>query len=129
MIEMLVVDDSGIMRHMLIRSLHQAQLGEIVCHEADSVEECIAKVAAGHVDVVFVTDPVGRTTGWELAGVIRSSSNEPPAVVAVVGPDADADQYHRLVRAGAEVLLYKPVQAQTLREQVLPIVSRLARSA
>ena len=62
----LVVDDSKVMRLMVMKSLRQSKLAEFSFEEAADGAEALEKVKAGDFNIMFVDWNMPKMTGIEL---------------------------------------------------------------
>ena len=82
-INALVVDDSAIMRRMVMRSLARANLGHFAFEEADDGAKALDKLRAGQFDIVFLDWNMPNMTGIELVRQIRASDEKTVPIVMI----------------------------------------------
>jgi two-component system chemotaxis response regulator CheY len=121
----LVVDDSRVMRNILIQLLRCSGLAEFEFLEAADGKEALDVFHPKHVDMLFVDWVMPRLTGVELVQQVRRmpGAAEIPIVMVTVersmGKIEDA-----LDEAGADAFVTKPFTAETLRKQLGGLVER-----
>ena len=103
-LNVIVVDDSAVMRAMMIRTLRTSRVALRDIHEAADGEQALAELDAHWIDLALVDLNMPGMSGEELVRAIRADL--PPALAA------------HLVRAHGAAFLQKPFTVEALRAAV-----------
>lgn len=108
----LVVDDSGVMRKIIARSLASVGITEI--QEAGDGREALATFGDGSGFDLVITDwNMPEMNGLELTQAIRSSGSKVP--VMMVTTESEKDSVLKAIQAGVNDYLVKPFDNEMLR--------------
>lgn len=107
--KILVVDDSGIVRKIVIRTLRQAGFGGHDVEEAENGVEALEKDAP---DVVLFDWNMPEMTGIELARAMNEKDLNIP--FAFITSECTAEMREQANEAGAIAFLTKPFTAETM---------------
>ncbi len=113
----LVVDDSAIMRTMIKKtmSLSGVQTGEI--HEAEHGVAALKVLEENWVDLILVDINMPVMNGEELINVIRDTDELRDLAIIVVSTERSETRVARLKALGAE-FVHKPFTPEELRETI-----------
>ena len=117
--KVLVVDDSGTMRKIIIRSLNALGITEIT--EAEDGEVALAKFAEAPYDVVITDWNMPRKTGLEVIEGIRGQGSKVP--ILMVTTEAEKRNVLTAIAAGVSDYLVKPFDTERLREKLAKFVA------
>jgi len=117
----LVVDDSAVMRRILIGALSRAGIGEAA--EAANGEEAVAAVRAGEYALILLDWNMPKMSGLQALKEIRSRGCRVPVIM--VTTEAEKGRVIEALKAGANDYLIKPFQPDVI---VLKIKDTLARA-
>ena len=112
----LVVDDSPIMRKLVIRSLRQAGYGDHPVMEAEDGVDALAKIAGDEPKVVLSDWNMPNMNGLELIRALRGQAIDVP--FGFITSESTAEQKSAAVSSGASFLLSKPFTADELGAQL-----------
>lgn len=112
--KVLVVDDSGTMRKIIIRSLNAAGFTDIV--EAADGNEGMAAFQAGSFDLVMTDWNMPNKTGIELTREIRATGSQVP--IYMITTEGEKSRVLEAIQAGISDFLVKPFTADNLREKL-----------
>ena len=117
-LNVLIVDDSAVMRAMVARTLKAAGLpiGEVL--QAADGQEGLEALDANWVDMVFADINMPRMNGEEMIDRIRANpmwSDLPIVVVSTEGSKARIESLH----ARNAEFIHKPFSPETVRDVVL----------
>lgn len=111
---MLVVDDSGVMRKIIVRSLNAVGVTDIV--EAGDGQEAFEKFQAESFELVLTDWNMPVRNGLELVKDIRGSGSKVP--IMMVTTEAQKSQVITAIQAGVTDYLTKPFENETLRKKL-----------
>ena len=119
-INVLVVDDSAVMRSMVIRSLRISgiPLGEV--YQAGNGRDGLATLATHWVDLALVDINMPVMTGQEMIEKVRADPTTSDLPVLVVSTDC-TDARQAMLRDHAVSFIQKPFTPEALRAQILEI--------
>lgn len=117
--KVLVVDDSGVMRKIIIRSLNAVGVIDIV--EAGDGQEAFDLFKSESFDLVLTDWNMPVRNGLELVTDIRSTGSKVP--IMMVTTEAQKTQVITAIQAGVTDYLTKPFENDTLRKKLDKYVS------
>jgi len=117
--KVLVADDSGIMRKIIIRSLNAVGVTEIV--EAANGQEAIDAYKATPVDLILTDWNMPEKSGLDVVTEIRALGSQVPIIM--VTTEAQKGQVIAAIQAGVNDYLTKPFEADDLRAKLDKFVS------
>lgn len=112
--KVLVADDSGIMRKIIIRSLNAVGVSDIV--EAADGQEAIDAYKAEPVDLILTDWNMPNKTGLDVVTEIRALGSSVPIIM--VTTEAQKSQVIAAIQAGVSDYLTKPFEADDLRAKL-----------
>ncbi len=114
----LVVDDSRVMRTMVIRSLKMSgiSLGEI--HQAGNGVEALEVMKGNWVDLALVDINMPVMNGEELIEEVRASPELRDMAIIVVSTESSQTRIDKVQKQGAR-FVHKPFSPEELRAQVV----------
>jgi two-component system chemotaxis response regulator CheY len=117
-LNVLVVDDSAVMRRMIIKTLGLCgiPLGEI--HQAGNGKEGLEVLDRSWVDLILVDINMPVMTGEEMVAKLRESPELRDIAVIVISTDGSADRIEMMQRQGAG-FVHKPFTPELLRDTIV----------
>jgi len=115
-VRVLVVDDSRVMRQIVIRALRQAGFGSLEVVEAGDGEAGLAAVAAEAPELVLCDWNMPGTSGIEMLERLRASGDRTP--FGFVTSEAATEVHERAAVAGATFVVTKPFTPEALHDAV-----------
>ena len=117
-LNILVVDDSAVMRAMIIKTLHLSglQLNEI--HQAGDGEAALEKLDAGWIDLMLLDINMPVMNGEEALRRLRQNPENADLPVIIVSTEGSDTRIAALRELGAE-FVHKPFTPETLREIIV----------
>lgn len=112
--KVLVVDDSGVMRKIIIRSLNAVGVSEVV--EAADGQEGFNLFQTEQFDLVLTDWNMPVRSGLEFVKDIRASGSKVP--IMMVTTEAQKSQVITAIQAGVTDYLTKPFENETLRAKL-----------
>jgi two-component system chemotaxis response regulator CheY len=119
-LNVLVVDDSSVMRAMIIRTLRMSglPLGEI--HEAANGAEALRLLDEHWIDLALVDINMPVMNGEELVEKVRQNPETQDLAVVVVSTEGSMTRIEKLKELGAG-FVHKPFSPEILREAIVDI--------
>jgi len=120
-LNILLVDDSRVVRAVLARALELSGVAVTALHEAGDGEEALAVLEKEAVDLVFTDLMMPRMDGERLLAEMQRRGLAARIPVVVISSAGGAPRERLLREAGARAFLRKPFTP----EEVLAVVQRL----
>lgn len=116
----LVVDDSAVMRKVVIRSARIAGLDMARVVEAGDGTEALERLRSHEVDLIFLDLHMPRMNGEAFLHVLRATPGREDLPVVVISSDGQAERVRRTqgLRARFLVKPFTPEELRTLLESV-----------
>jgi two-component system, chemotaxis family, chemotaxis protein CheY len=128
----LVVDDSSVMRKMVMNSLAEAKLAEFQFTEAEDGQAALEKLKASSFDIAFVDWNMPNMTGVEMIRAVREHErvNDANAVVLVMitSEKSMAKMQEAMDQAGADHFISKPFTTEELAVKLKKVVEKAQAS-
>lgn len=123
-INILVVDDSAVMRSMIIRTINLCglEVGEI--YQAENGREGLNKLDEIWVDLVFIDVNMPVMDGMEMLGAIRNNTLTRDLPVLIVSTESNEERINIINRQNAG-FVHKPFTPEMLREKILDMLGVL----
>ena len=112
--KVLVADDSGIMRKIIIRSLNSVGVTDVI--EAANGQEAIDKFKESPVDLILTDWNMPEKSGLVVVVEIRATGSQVPIIM--VTTEAQKGQVIAAFQAGVNDYLTKPFEADDLRAKL-----------
>jgi two-component system chemotaxis response regulator CheY len=112
--KVLVADDSGIMRKIIIRSLKAVGVSDIA--EAANGQEAIDAYKASPVDLILTDWNMPEKSGLEVVTEIRALGSQVPIIM--VTTRAQMGLWITAIQAGVDDYLIKPFEADDLQAKL-----------
>ena len=122
--KVLIVDDSRVMRQIVIRTLRQAGYAGHDIVEAENGQQAVEKVVTEQPDLVLSDWNMPEMNGIDALARLRASGNQVP--FGFVTSEGSEEMRARAVAAGALFLIAKPFTPEAFDaalSQVLPRTS------
>lgn len=114
-LNILLVDDSGVMRKLVSKALRQAGLDIAGTSEAANGQEGLDALSAGPVDVVLCDWNMPVMDGLTFVTEARKSSQVP---IIMLTTESGEDKMAQAVDAGANGYITKPFTPEKLGERI-----------
>lgn len=111
--KILVVDDSSVMRKIVVRTLKQAGFSGHTIEEAENGKDALAKIEADAPDFVLTDWNMPEMTGIELAKAIKEKNLGIP--FAFVTSECTQEMKDQANAAGSVAFLTKPFTAESMQ--------------
>ena len=125
-IKALVIDDSRVMRMMVMKSLNQTQLAEFEFVEAEDGADGLTKLSANRPNIVFVDWNMPKMTGIDFVRQARASTeNDTVPLVMVTSEKAMGKVMEAIDQAGANGYICKPFTVEEMNQKLSPIFAKM----
>jgi len=118
--DILVVDDSRIMRIILQRAIRQAGYRDLDVAEAENAKQAMEKLRGVKPRLILSDWNMPEMTGLDFLKQIREAENEVP--FGFVTSEASVEMRALALSSGALFMLSKPFTPDDIREVISPIL-------
>ena len=127
-INALVVDDSGIMRKLVMRNLTESRIARFTFTEAKDGLDGLEKLDPKHTDMIFLDWNMPNMNGLEFVQKVRATIKRHILIVMVTTEGTMGKVEEALDEAGADGYVVKPFTAEVLRKKLEPLLAKLAQT-
>ncbi|WP_303674860.1 response regulator [Vampirovibrio chlorellavorus] len=120
-IKVLVVDDSAIMRRVIMGILNSMNIANDNIEEATDGCEAVEKAASQQYSIILMDWNMPNMLGIDAVRNIRASGNKTP--ILMVTTEGERTNVITAIQAGANNYLVKPFNAEDLREKFEQLVT------
>lgn len=123
----LVVDDSGVMRKMVMKGLTESKLADFEFVEATDGQDALTKFDPKEIDIGFVDWNMPNMTGIEFVREVRSlygGGMTGCPLVMVTSEKTMGKIQEALDEAGADAFICKPFTVEELQSKLKKVVER-----
>jgi len=124
-IRALVIDDSGIMRKMVMRALTESGLAQFTFTEASDGLAGLEKFNADRPDIVFVDWNMPNLSGIDFVREIRKTETGHVPIVMVTSERTLGKIEEALDSAGADGYIGKPFTPEVLQKKLAPLFQEM----
>ncbi len=117
----MVVDDSSLMRRLVIRTL--ALEGDFEFMESEGASDAIKKLALAIPNLIILDIGLGTENGFDLLSSLKNNKNTADIPIVVCTASGDAGSIEKAERLGASGYVPKPISTQALRKVVRKILA------
>jgi two-component system chemotaxis response regulator CheY len=122
-VKVMVVDDSRIMRTMVINALKRLLLAEWEFIEAEDGQDAFEKFDPKEVDLILADWNMPRMSGIDFARKVRANKkNSHIPIVMITSEQTIGKMNEALGRAGANAYITKPFNDQELERKLTKLV-------
>lgn len=124
----LVVDDSRVMRNMIMQSLNQTGLAAFEFFEAGNGSEAMDKLDSETIDIIFCDWNMPGMNGIEFARHVRQTSwfSHIPLVM-ITSESGEGKQQNAFDQARITCYVTKPFTAEDLIKKIAPVIFDLKK--
>ncbi|MCG8374360.1 MAG: response regulator [Balneolales bacterium] len=117
-INILVVDDSAVMRSMIKKTIHNSgvEVGEI--HEAANGQEGLEVLDREWLDILFIDVNMPVMDGMEMLERVRKKSETRDMPILIVSTESNHERIEIINQQNAG-FVHKPFTPEVLREKIL----------
>ena len=120
----LIVDDSPMIRKWVARSLTQIGFQPEQIKEAGNGQEALRVLKAEHVELVLLDLHMPIMDGEAFVRVVRSEDVYKELEIVIVSTESNEDRLEELKRLGVSKTLRKPFEPDTLQAIVVEVRER-----
>ena len=124
--KVMIVDDSSIVRKVIVRTIGMTDLKIDSIVEAENGKQALEKLREAWVDLVFLDINMPVMNGMEFMEQLRCDDVLKDTPVIVVSTEGSRERIDRLASLGVKVYLRKPVTPESLTEAVETVFAELA---
>ena len=124
----LVIDDSGIMRKMVMRALTESSLANFTFTEAEDGVDGLAKFNPRSTDIVFVDWNMPNMDGMDLVRRIRAQNPKRYIPIVMVTTEKLVGKVEEALDDGVDCFISKPFTAEGMEMRLAPIIEKLSKS-
>ncbi|MFP8488676.1 response regulator [Gracilimonas sp. Q87] len=123
-INILIVDDSAIMRSMIKKTIYRSnvEVGEI--YEAGNGREGLEMLEKSKPDLLFIDVNMPVMDGMEMLEIIRNKPETSDLPVLIVSTESNKQRISRINEHNAG-FVHKPFTPEKLREKILSVLGVL----
>lgn len=124
-LKLLIVDDSAIVRKVLIKTIKLANvpIGEI--YQAGNGEEALKEMSSHPVDLIFLDINMPTMNGMEFMHRLRQLDQGSDTPVIVVSTEGSRDRREELFSLGVKAFLRKPITPEELTSTIDQVMETL----
>lgn len=115
----LIVDDSVIIRKMIVRMLSMLPMEVTECLEACDGQEALDTLGKEWVDLVLCDVNMPRVSGEEVVQRLAQDATLKDVPVIIVSSDRSRAREERLLEMGARGYVQKPVTPEALKDALV----------
>jgi two-component system chemotaxis response regulator CheY len=120
-INVLIVDDSALIRQVVRKVVKQTGIQPDSFFEAGNGREALDIIAKNRVDLVLSDINMPRMDGLQMLLTLRRMKDKESLPVIVVSTEGSEDTMREAMKLGATGYVLKPFTAEALAEQLRPL--------
>jgi two-component system chemotaxis response regulator CheY len=128
-IHAMIVDDSGIMRKLVMRNLMETRLANFSFTEAGDGVDALGKMDAKPVDIMFVDWNMPNMNGIDLVMKVRQMQARHIPIVMVTTEGTMGKVEEALNKGGVDCYIVKPFTQDIIKQKLTPLFQRMEAPA
>jgi two-component system, chemotaxis family, chemotaxis protein CheY len=124
-IHAMVVDDSGIMRKMVMKCLNDTKLAAFMFTEATDGVDALAKFDPAKIQMLFVDWNMPNMNGIDFVRKVRGERASSVPVVMITTEGTMGKVEEAMDQCGVNGYVVKPFTAEVLQKKLEPIVDKV----
>lgn len=124
-LNVLIVDDSDVIRTMILKTLRLAQVPVGTAFQASNGREALSVIESNWVDLVLADINMPVMDGVEMLRRLRADQRHAELPVIVVTTEGSMERVAELEAAGVSAYVRKPFTPETIRNVVADVTSTL----
>jgi len=125
----LVIDDSRVMRNMVMENLKRTGLAEFTFTEASDGRDALRKFNVKKYEIVFVDIHMPHMDGIEFVKNARKKGGTANIPFIMITSEKTIGKMTEASEVGANSFICKPFTTLELRKKLVPIIDRLGKVA
>jgi two-component system, chemotaxis family, chemotaxis protein CheY len=122
----LVVDDSRVMRSIIIQSVRKTELAEFEFIEAEDGSDALGKFSPKHTNIMFVDWNMPRLTGIDFVRQVRASGKTAHIPIVMVTSEKSMGKIQEaLDEAGADEYITKPFTVEEMSRKLSRLIAAM----
>ncbi|SMO67486.1 response regulator [Gracilimonas mengyeensis] len=123
-INILVVDDSAVMRSMIKKTIHRSNVDVGDIYEASNGQEGLDILDQNWLDLLFIDVNMPIMDGMEMLDIIRNTPDTRDLPVLIVSTESNKQRIEWINEHNAG-FVHKPFTPEKLREKILSVLGVL----
>jgi two-component system, chemotaxis family, chemotaxis protein CheY len=128
-INAMVVDDSGIMRKMVMRSLAEADIAEFTFTEGVDGKDALEKFDPDVHEMIFVDWNMPNMNGLEFVKEVRKQTEHHIPVIMITTESTMGKVDEAMEDGGVDTFICKPFTTDVLTKKLQPLFEKLQDAA
>ena len=124
----MIVDDSGIMRKMVMKALLESKLANFLFTEAVDGQDALTKFDPKVIQMMFVDWNMPNMSGIDLVRKIRETAPSHVPIVMITTEGTMGRVEEALDQCGVDGYVIKPFTVEVLRKKLEPLFEKLLNS-
>lgn len=116
-LNILVVDDSAVMRKMIIRTLNMCGIGVGEIYEASNGREGLVQLDEHWIDLLMIDINMPVMDGMEMLDRVRSNPETRDIPVLIVSTESNEQRIDSIYKLGAK-FVHKPFTPELLKDEI-----------
>ncbi|MFA5975073.1 MAG: response regulator [Elusimicrobiota bacterium] len=125
----LVVDDSAVMRKIIISALQTIGMANFIFQEASNGQEALTSCLSSDVDLVFLDWNMPQMNGIEFVVLVRKEIDNRAMPIVLVTSEQTPARVQEAFNKGADAYITKPFDPALVRARLAPVMKGLEESA
>lgn len=121
--KILVVDDSGTMRRVIVGSLNSLGYSDVL-EASDGLEAQLVLDENKNINLILVDWNMPNMNGYELLQVVKKNETFKRIPVIMITTEAEKENVLKAIRAGASNYIIKPFVKEILAEKIKATFSK-----
>jgi two-component system chemotaxis response regulator CheY len=123
-VNLLIVDDSSVMRSMIVKALRMSGIDLGAIHQAGNGKEGLDRLDEHSIDLAIIDINMPVMNGEEMIDCMRSRSGTSHIPVIVISTEGSEARIEHLKEKGAR-FIHKPFTPERIRDAINELVGRL----
>ena len=123
-LNILIVDDSAVMRSMIAKTLRLTGIELGTLHQAENGEQGLKVIEDNWIDLALVDINMPVMNGEEMIEKLRSNTATADLPIIVVSSEGSRTRIMRLEKKGVR-FIHKPFEPETIREILMEVTGMI----